>query len=201
MHISDGVLSLPVLVGGGVIAAAGVAVGLKRMNYDNIMTTALLSSAFFVASLVHVPVGPVSVHLLLNGLLGMILGWGCIPAIAIALFLQAVLFQYGGLTVLGVNIVVMAGSAMVSYLLFGSWLKTPGKKRMIGAFLGGSLAVLMAALFMVVALVSTSDSFLGAAKAVAVAHIPIMIIEGFITMFTVNFIGRVQPELLTDAAN
>jgi cobalt/nickel transport system permease protein len=201
MHISEGVLSLPVLAGGGVVAIAGIAVGLKRMNYDNIMTTALLSSAFFVATLVHVPVGPVSVHLLLNGLLGMILGWGCIPAIAIALFLQTLLFQYGGLTVLGVNVVIMAGSGMLAYFLFGSWLKTPGKKRTVGAFLGGALAVLAAAFFMAIALISSGEAFLETAKVVALTHIPIMLIEGVITMFTVNFIGRVQPEILTDTAN
>ena len=42
-------------------------------------------------------------HLILNGLLGMLLGWAAFPSIFVALMLQAILFQYGGITVLGVN--------------------------------------------------------------------------------------------------
>ena len=55
MHIPDGVLSAPVLAAGGVLTALGVAVGLMRIDYDRIMSVAILGSAFFVASLVHVP--------------------------------------------------------------------------------------------------------------------------------------------------
>ena len=47
--------------------------------------------AIFVASLVHVPVGPSSMHLVLNGLLGLLLGWAAFPAILVGLLLQAVL--------------------------------------------------------------------------------------------------------------
>ena len=67
------------------------------------MTVAILAAAFFVGSLIHVPIGPSSVHLILNGLLGMLLGWAAFPSIFVALMLQAILFQYGGITVLGVN--------------------------------------------------------------------------------------------------
>ena len=63
----------------------------------------ILSSAFFMASLIHVPIGPSSVHLLLNGIVGLLLGWGAFPAILVGLALQAMFFQFGGITVLGVN--------------------------------------------------------------------------------------------------
>ena len=53
MHISEGVLSAPVLAGGWVLTAAGMTVGLRRLDYDRLMTVALLASAFFVASLIH----------------------------------------------------------------------------------------------------------------------------------------------------
>ena len=81
MHISEGILSAPVLICSGAIAAAGTINGLKKVDYEHIMPTALLSSTFFVASLIHVPLGPGSVHLVLNGLLGIILGWAAIPGI------------------------------------------------------------------------------------------------------------------------
>ena len=73
MHISEGVLSAPVLVAGGALAAAGVAVGLRKLDYERVPQVAMLSAAFFVASLIHVPVGPSNVHLVLNGLVGLVL--------------------------------------------------------------------------------------------------------------------------------
>ena len=94
MHISEGVLSAPVLITGAVLSAAGIAIGLRKMSYDKIPEVAVLSSAFFVASLIHVPIGPSSVHLVLNGLLGILLGWMAFPSILVALSLQALLFQF-----------------------------------------------------------------------------------------------------------
>ncbi|MCK5438235.1 MAG: cobalt transporter CbiM, partial [Desulfobulbaceae bacterium] len=113
MHISEGVLSASVLAGGWALTVIGTTIGLKRVGHDKIMSVAILSSAFFVASLVHLPVGPGSVHLLLNGLMGLILGWACFPAILAALFLQAVFFQFGGIVVLGVNTFNMAVPALL----------------------------------------------------------------------------------------
>lgn len=97
MHISEGVLSPAVLGAGAVLAAAGIVIGLRKLDYDRLMTVAILAAAFFVGSLIHVPIGPSSVHLILNGLLGMLLGWAAFPSIFVALMLQAILFQYGGI--------------------------------------------------------------------------------------------------------
>ena len=118
MHISEGVLSAPVLVTGAVLAAAGVAVGLKKIDYEKIPQVAVLSSAFFVASLIHVPIGPSSIHLIINGINGLLLGWLCFPSILVALSLQAILFQFGGITVLGINTVNMALPGVICYYLF-----------------------------------------------------------------------------------
>ena len=195
MHISEGILTAPVLISGGVIAATGTIIGLKKVTYDQIMPTALLSSAFFVASLIHVPLGPGSIHLVLNGLLGIILGWTSFPAILIALFLQAIFFQFGGLVVLGVNTVTMAVPALCC-----SYLARPGlnnsKLRPIAAFCAGGLAILLSSLLMALALALSDSGFLATAKVIVVANVPIMIIEGCITMFTVTFLARVQPEIL-----
>ena len=90
MHISEGVLSGPVLVSGMVLAGAGMAIGLKKLDYDRIAQAGILSASFFVASLIHVPIGPSSVHLILNGIVGLLLGWGAVPAIVVALLLQEI---------------------------------------------------------------------------------------------------------------
>lgn len=67
MHIAEGVLSAPVLITGAVVAAAGVAYGLKKIQANHFMLAGLLGAAFFVASLIHVPIGFSSAHLILNG--------------------------------------------------------------------------------------------------------------------------------------
>ena len=95
MHISEGVLSGPVLLSGAALAVAGTAIGLKKLDYDQVAKVGMLSAAFFVASLIHVPIGPSNAHLILNGLVGLLLGWAAFPAILVALVLQAVLFQFG----------------------------------------------------------------------------------------------------------
>ena len=49
MHISEGILSGPVLLSGAALAAAGTAMGLKKLDYDHIAKTGILAAAFFVA--------------------------------------------------------------------------------------------------------------------------------------------------------
>ena len=61
---------------------------------------------------VHVRVGPSSAHLLLNGLIGVVLGRRAVLAILVGLTLQAILFGHGGFLTLGVNTCVMALPAL-----------------------------------------------------------------------------------------
>ena len=196
MHISEGVLSAPVLLGGGAIAAVGTAIGLKRIDYDKMMTVALFGSAFFVASFIHVPIGPVSVHLLLSGLLGLILGWSAFPAILAALFLQAVMFQYGGMLVLGVNTAIIAAPAVAAGLILKPALKANGNGRKPAFFLAGFLPIIVSTVLMAGCLVLTNTEFQKASYILILWNIPVAVLEGLITMFTVEFLARVQPEIL-----
>lgn len=196
MHISEGVLSGPVLLGGAGLAAVGTAIGLKKIDYDQIMTVAMLSAAFFIASLVHVPIGPANAHLVLSGLLGVILGWAAFPSILVALLLQAVLFQFGGLTVLGLNTFTMAAPAVLCFYLFRPLLRKGSGSRFAAAFCVGALAILLSALFTATALALSGEAFENAAKALLIAHVPVMIIEGIITGFAYTFLAKVKPEAL-----
>ncbi|MDD3580167.1 MAG: cobalt transporter CbiM [Desulfobacca sp.] len=196
MHISEGVLSPAVLAGGAVLTVVGTAIGLRKIDYEAIPRVAILSAAFFVASLIHVPVGPVGLHLVLNGLMGLLLGWMAVPAILIALFLQALLFQFGGLTVLGVNTVTMAAPAVLCFYTYRGLLRHPGTPAAIGAFACGFTAVLLSGLLVALALITTGQAFLEVAQLVLLAHIPIMIIEGIITLFIYLFLQKVRPEML-----
>lgn len=196
MHISEGVLSPAVLGIGAAVAVAGLAIGLRQMREDKIMETGILSAAFFVGSLVHVPVGFGSAHLLLCGLLGVMLGWAAFPAIFAALLLQSVLFQFGGLTTLGVNTATMGSAAICSFYLFEFSRKIWPNHLKFAAFLGGFSGVAIAALLTSFALAFTNEGFLAAAGALLLAHVPVMIAEGLITAITVGFIARVRPKML-----
>ncbi|MGD9281659.1 MAG: cobalt transporter CbiM [Desulfobacterales bacterium] len=196
MHISEGVLSGPVLISGGALAAAGTAVGLKKLDYDRIARAGILSAAFFVASLIHVPIGPANAHLILNGLVGLLLGWAAFPAILVALVLQAVLFQFGGITALGVNTIIMALPAVICYLVFSRFLHKRPVVALSAAFACGFFSVLLGAVILGLALIFTEENFFEVAAIVIAAHIPVMIIEGVITAVCVSFLKKVQPEML-----
>jgi cobalt/nickel transport system permease protein len=198
MHISEGVLSPAVLVGGAAFTAAGLAVGLKNLEPKNIPTLGIMSAAFFVASLIHLPIGPVSAHLILNGLIGLILGWQAFPVIFIGITLQALLFQYGGITTLGVNTFNMAFPAVICNLLFG-WGITLDARRsvtIITAFCAGFFAVMIAALLVGFSLYLTGEAFLPAAKLIIAVHLPVMVVEGILAAVCVLFLKKIRPEIL-----
>ena len=197
MHIAEGVLSPPVWVGGWVLAAAGVAVGLRGLDYERMPRVAVLSAAFFVASFAHVPIGGSSAHLVLNGLVGLLLGWAAVPALFIALLLQAVLFGFGGLTTLGVNTVVMGAPAVACYVLFNRWLRrAKGRAVFWLGFAAGGTGIAGGCLLLAAALVTTGRAFEQVAGLVLIAHIPVAVIEGLVTGTAAGFLRQVKPELL-----
>jgi cobalt/nickel transport system permease protein len=199
MHISEGVLSTPVLAGGAALTAAGLGVALKKLNNEDIPKVGVLSAGFFVAGLIHVPIGVASVHLVLNGLVGLILGWLSFPAIFVGLLLQSIMFQYGGITALGVNTFNMAVPALVSYFLFARLTTRTSKSHVssVSAFMAGSLAIFLSGILVGISLYLTGEAFLPAAKIVVAGHIPVMLIEGIITAACVTFLKKVKPELLS----
>ena len=196
MHISEGVLSAPILLSGAVTSLVGTTIGLKKIDHDQVMSVAMFGSAFFVASLIHVPAGIGSVHLLLGGLVGLILGWSAFPAILIALLLQSIFFQYGGLLVLGINCVNIAGPAVLCGLLAKPYILKSNKIQLIAAFGSGFCSMALSAIAMSLSLWLSNQNFFKAAAILLVSHLPVMIIEGVITMFVVRFLARVQPDIL-----
>ncbi len=195
MHISEGVLSAPVLITGGVLTAAGTALGLKKTKMDKVANVGILSATFFVASLVHVNIGPSSVHLLLNGIIGMILGWAAVPAILVALLLQSIFFQFGGITALGVNTFNVALPALISFYALRPFVFRKRGISIIASFLCGMGSVLLTAILVAVALIFTEENFWEVAVLVVTAHIPVMIIEGIVTAFAVEFLKKVYPAI------
>jgi cobalt/nickel transport system permease protein len=150
VHISDGVLTWPWWAGGFAVAALLALLASWRVRDEEIPRIAVLTAAFFVASLIHVRVGPTSVHLLLNGLVGVVLGRRAPLAILVGLGLQAVLLGHGGFTTVGVNTCVMAIPALLAGWLFAglqrvSWLRHPWVRA--GVIAAGVGALLLGLIF------------------------------------------------------
>ena len=197
MHIVDGALSTPVLITGVVLTGVGLVKGLRHLPMEKIPVTGMLAAAFFVASLINVPLGPSTVHLLLNGLAGLILGWAALPALFVGLLLQAVFFGYGGLTVLGVNTINTALPAILVFLLLRHFLPSKNKRHsfILGAIGGGS-AVLGTSIMVAMSLWLSGDEFIPAAQLVLVSHLPVVAIEFLLSGATLMLIYQVKPELL-----
>ena len=212
MHIPDGILPIAVCGAGYAVTAAATYVSLRKLKRDpeserQIPKAALLTAAFFVASWVHIPVPPTSVHLILNGLMGVILGYYAFPAIVVGLFLQAVMFQHGGLTTLGVNAAMMGIPALLAYELFR--LNRFSSKTWVTntlAFVGSAAGLLLAAAIAFSLLFATVPTYLNvqaeraAILTLSLAYIPLAIIEGAFAVFLITFLKRVKPELLPHQA-
>ena len=200
-HIPDGVLSLPVLVGGGVIAVGAVALGLKKIGDEDIPRTAILASGFFALSLFALPVGPSSIHLLLGGLMGIVLGTAIFPAVCVALLLQAVMFGFGGLTTLGVNIVNIALPGAVIGAIVAPMVQraTPARAALI-AGIASALCVALTGLMVAASLALSSADYMLSARVMIATYLPLMLVEGFVGGFCISFVKRVKPELLAGAA-
>ncbi len=196
MHISDGVLPTTIALGTGVVSLAIATWSAKRSPAEDLPKVAVISAAFFVASLVHIPLGPTSIHLLLPGIVGALLGPAAFLAILLGLVLQSLLFQFGGLTALGANALMMGLPALACGLLFQT-LRGQSRKRqaITGAFCGG-LGVLGSALILAILLALSGEDFLGVAKLALLAHLPVVVIEAIAAGFIVSFLVRVKPELL-----
>lgn len=197
-HIPDGVLSLPVLVGGGVLAAGGIALGLRRLDDAEIAETGILAAMFFVVSLVSIPLGPSSIHLLLGGLMGLIVGWRAFLAVFVGLTMQAVLFGFGGLTTLGVDIVNMALPGVLLAALARPFLDAErlGRAAFVGGLVGG-LAVAGTAAGVALALALSSPDYVPSLKIVLATYLPLAAIEALITGAALSFLARVRPEMLS----
>ena len=197
-HIPDGILTLPVLVGGAAVAATGVRLALRRIDDRAIPRIAILSAVFFAASLVSIPVGPSSVHLLLAGLMGIILGPGVFPAVLVALILQAVLFGFGGLTTLGVNTVNIALPGALAGLVLGPFIRRASSPLRAGALaaVGAAFCTFATGGLVALSLWLASSDFIPVARILLLTYLPLAIAEAAVTATVIAFLARVQPQAL-----
>ena len=198
MHISDGILSSEVVIVTSVIAVLCLAYSLKNLKNENIALVSAMSAMFFIASFIHIPIGPTQIHLVLIGVIGMLLGRRIFLSILIALLLQATMLGFGGLTSLGANLFIMAMPAYIIYLAVNRGLLNSFSEK-LKFFLIGFLAVLLSTLFLALILSLAKEEYVYASYTVLVANIPAMIIEGLVTLFLLNYLKKSIPWILKEA--
>jgi len=190
VHISDGILAPQIWITGYLITAVILFFTLRKMRADDIPRISIVTSAFFVASLIHVPIGPTSAHLILNGLMGILLGIYSYPAVFIGLLLQALLFQHGGITTLGINAMNMGIPALIAYYLFKI------KKNPIMAGISCGVAVFLAVLLTSAVLILSGVEYYEIAILLLTAHIPVALIEAVVSAFVVATFLKVKREVI-----
>lgn len=210
MHIPDGLLPPAVSISGYAITGGITWFSLrqikKQSNYqEEIPKASLLTAVFFVASLIHIPVPPFSIHLVLNGVMGLVLGYFAFPAILIGLFFQAMFFQHGGLSTLGINAVIMGIPSLLAYYIWSlksySIFKNPLGKNFL-AFMAGGLSIFLSALIFVFITLNNiaPDLDINTEKTAILTSLIgygiQSVIEGTLTVMLIIFFEKVKPELI-----
>jgi cobalt/nickel transport system permease protein len=215
VHLSDNVIDLPWYLGGYVVAFLLAFWGSWRLSEAEIPRVALLTAAFFVSSLIRIPIGPTSVHLLLSGLMGAMLGRRAAVAILIGITLQFYLLFHGGAQTIGLNTCIMAIPALlggaVFQVLLGPLVPPASlsteevrqfRERLFwratraGAIVGGACVLLTAALNSMVLVLAGIEDFRLVASAVFLAHLPLVLVEGFVVSVIAGFLAKARPDLL-----
>ena len=178
VHLADGTVTWPWAAGGWFVAFWLVVLFATTIPDDAVARVALVSAALFVASLVHVRVGPGSVHLLLNGLAGVLLGRRAVFAVVVALGLQLLLFGHGGLTTFGLNVAVYALPALAA-------AQFAPRSISAGAAVGGLTAAGSVLLNAAVLWLGGSAGIDRLAWVVLVAHLPVVAVEAVVCGFAV----------------
>lgn len=197
MHISEGILSPEVCVAGFAGAALIGAAALNKIREEEIPLLSVMGACFFISSLIHFKFFFTSLHLTLGGLTAVVLGRRAFAPILVGLFFQALMFQHGGLSTLGINSVIIGLPALLTGWIFqklASKLK-PGTLAAAGGILTFLSVLASAALAMGVIMFSDKGLF-NAAFAFSASFIVLGVLEGMVTALAVSLFLRIKPEML-----
>jgi cobalt/nickel transport system permease protein len=207
MHIPDGFLSVAVSIICWVLAAGGLALALwrsrKELGERQVPLMGVLAAFIFAAQMLNFTVaGGTSGHLLGGALAAVLLGpWAAVLTMTTVVAIQGLLFQDGGLLVMGANILNMA--VIAPLLAYGVYRSITGLARGArwGLFVGGSVAawasVVVAASACAIELAfSTTSPLTIGLPAMAAIHVLIGLGEGLITVGALAFVAVVRRDLL-----
>jgi cobalt/nickel transport system permease protein len=209
MHVPDGFLNAPTSVTTGALAAAGVAIALRKSRDEldeRSAPLAGLTAAFvFAAQMMMFPVGVgTSGHLMGGALAAVLVGpWTAVLVMSVVLLIQSLLFADGGLTALGTNITLLGLTAvLVGWLTVKAVLMVLPKRPssvVPAAAIGALVSVPAAALVFVILFAIGGEANLPFGTLMATMlgwHVLIGIGEAVITALTVGAVIAVRPDLV-----
>lgn len=192
------------------LAVAGVGVALWRsreaLGERQVPLMGVLAAFIFAAQMLNFTVaGGTSGHLIGGALAAVLLGpWAGILTMTTVVAIQALLFQDGGLLVMGANILNMGIiSTVVGYGVYrGATALARGQRwgLFVGGFAAAWASVVVAAVATAVQLAFSGTSPLGVAlPAMAGVHVLIGVGEGLITVGALAFVAAARRDLLEPA--
>ncbi len=212
MHVPDGFINAPMSLAAGAVAIAGVAVSIRGARQELDDRTApmagLVAAFVFAVQMLNFPVAAgTSGHLLGGALAAILVGpYTGALCVSVVLLVQALAFADGGLSALGINIVLMAFvTVIVAWAVFTALTRVlPRSKGSVVAasFVAALLSVPASALAFVAlyAIGGVTDVLLGeVAAAMLGVHFLIGIGEALITAATVGSVLAVRPDLVYGA--
>ncbi|MCP8306771.1 MAG: energy-coupling factor ABC transporter permease [archaeon] len=209
MHIPDGFLDIPICIITYLAVIVFWAFSLRKMkkvlSERHIPLMATLTAMFFAAQMMNYPIiGGTTAHLLGGPILAIALGpYAGLISMTLILFIQALLFGDGGITTLGANVLNMGViGVFIPYFIFLLSLKIMKGRRgiVVGAFLGGLVGDVLAAVFAGLELGLSTLSFPYsiqiAVTAMSIHHFFIGVGEGIVTVMIVSILLKQRPDLL-----
>lgn len=210
LHIPDGFLNLPVSLVTWIITIGLIALALARVQADYkeraVPLMGVCAAFIFAAQMINFPIpGGTSGHLVGGTLTGVLLGpWAGTLVVSVVFIVQALLFQDGGLTVLGANIFNMGLiGTFGGYYLYKAIRFALGRNTwrgmMVGTAVAAWLSVVEAAIVTALQLaLSGTVPLVVALTAMVSWHVLIGIGEALITVVAVSFVWRSRPDLFFD---
>lgn len=208
LHIPDGFLNLVVSLLCWVITALTIGAAISRTNKSlgekQIPLMGVMAAFIFAAQMINFPVaGGTSGHLLGGALAAIVLGpWAAMLVMTAVIAVQALLFQDGGLLVMGANIMNMG--LVTAAIGYGLYRSVSGQSRAVKLGVAGVaawLSVMAGALLTALQLWLSGTSQLSVVvPAMLGVHALIGLGEAFITVSALAFITQTRPDLLGEGS-
>lgn len=208
LHIPDGFLSLAISIAFWAATIILLIVATRKTRGElgerQIPLMGVMAAFIFAGQMINFPVaGGTSGHLLGGALAAIILGpWAGMLVMAAVIGLQALLFQDGGLVVMGANIFNMGLlTALIGYGLYRSVANQNLGVRLAVAGVAAWLSVMAGALLTALQLWLSGTSPLNIVlPAMLGVHAIIGVGEALITVAALAFINQTRPDLLNTEA-
>jgi cobalt/nickel transport system permease protein len=160
IHIPDGVLPLWLILVGWVAAGALTALAVRRARSHDLRRRIPLVGAMAALMLVGMSseIIPIAYHINLTVLAGIMLGPWLSIITALIVNVMLALVGHGGVTVIGLNTLVIIAEMVVGWFLFGRFVRVLGRRRPSVSAAGATVLALIVSTTLLVGIVALGGS-------------------------------------------